>query len=660
MKKLFSLSRFSPFWITSFWSVILLTGFLPVVPQPASIIGYLWKVEFAFAAFIFLTLAVGLRFSSGKITPHSFDSRETRFIILPLILFTAWSGFSCVWAESFRGALHHTLLWACYGLFYLLVRQIVNKPRLLGVSLSVTGIVASMLGVLCFIEYLTTPAEMSVNITLRYSKYAEILAALLPVFVVLAIGRKNRNSLLFGAVGLVAWLGIVFSLGRTEILAGLIGISVLAFLIIFYCRQKVSLKKAVLFSGLLILLTVFSQFLSAFGNEQQTTLNRFSSDAQSKTSFQVRFLYWNIALQSFKQNKILGIGADNYIADYKTARENYSNQNPENPLLAITEELLPERAHNEFLQILAELGIVGAILFAWLLFGIAQIGFSFQRKSVSPLSLAGFAGIVAFLISSMASSYSFRVPANGLCFFFLLALAVQGLQKNEGERESFTEKQFTFNFSRIKPTFTTIGLIICCSMLAFSAVRGLSLMYLQKALSGSGKTEIEENFQKAMALDGQEGMFKYSYGTSLYNSGRMEESASQMRFAIDKGIATSIAYFYLAAAQIGAKKPAEAEQTLLEALRLYPRSIFLRTFYAFLLKENGKTEQSEIEYAKALQINSEQAKSWRVAQTEGATRLSRMQNGGENFVVVMELRPTDGIYALLDFQRQNNPELLPR
>ena len=641
-----------PYLFISGWSLLILANFVPAIPQPDVIIGYLWKVEFALAAFLSVSIILLLKSSDKKFV--RFNRREFVWIILPLLLFTIWSGFSVIWAESARAAIHYTLLWACYLIFYLLIRQIAAKPQFLDISLKVSGVIIAILGILCLTEYLTTSAEMSVNVSLRYAKYAEAIAALFLIFAAFAVGSRNRHSILSGAIALLGWLAIVFSLGRTQFLAALCGIFVFAVFVLIKFRRGVSPKKALIFTSLFILITAFSQ-IAFTGNSNQTTLKRLSGDEHSRTSFQVRFLFWQIALESFKQNPFHGTGAENFASNYKNARENFATQNPSNENLAFYEELLPERAHNEFLQIPVELGVVGTIFFGWLLFGILRIAFLMRKGKISLLSIAAFAGICAFLVSSMASSYSFRVPANGLCFFFVLAIFVS--RKRKAESEKLEKNHFplsTFYF----PLFA--GLTICAAMLVFSAVRGASLMNLQFALTSETDAESEVYLQKAIALDNQDPMLRYYYGLHLYNSAQPDRAIPEIRFSINKGIATSISYFNLAAAQIVAEKYSEAEQTLAEGIRVYPRSVFLITAFASLLEENGKTSEAQDEYKKALQINAKQARSWRLAFVEGMNNLTQAENRDKQFVKAMELRPTDAIYALLDFQHKFRPNLVRR
>jgi O-antigen ligase len=643
-----------PCLLLSCWSLILLANFLPAVPQPASIIGYLWKVELMLAAFLVAAIVLLIKFPTEKF--QRLPKREFFLVLAPLLLFTIWSGFSVFWAQSTRAALHHTLLWACYGIFYLLMRRLAAAPRSLAASFKMTGLVVAVLGIACIAEFVSGPEVVSSFFTYRYYKYAEASVTLLPLLMALALKLRSRVSMMFGAIAVIGWLLVLLSLSRTIFIAGFITVG-LFFALVFLLRGwRKHLKKSILLLGALALCVFLSQL--NFTSSENATLRRFNGNESSQTSFGSRFLFWGMALEAFKQNPVKGVGADNFVSVYRPAREAFSARDPENELLEINEAVLAERAHNEFLQILSELGAVGAILFAWLLAGIAFLFFSLGGKRVSLLSIAALSGIVGFLICSMASSYSFRVPANGLCFFFLLAIAAR---QWKAERRVPETKPAFFN----SPVFAgnaqlAFGLAICASMLVFSAVRGASLMYLQFALSSSEESTAEDYYQKAMRLDGEEATFRYYYGVELFNRGRAAEAVPQLRTAIDQGVATSISYFQLASAQIMARQPAQAELTFAESLKVFPRSVFLRTSYASLLRENGKTDQSRIEFEKASRVSPEQAKSWMTAHTEGVKKLSLQQSHDPGLVKAMELAPSEGIYALLDFQSQFNPNLVRR
>lgn len=653
------LSKSAPFWIAAFWALILLANFVSVIPEPSIIIGYLWKVEFAFALFLLTALIFALKSANGGKQSFNFSKQEVYTLILPVVLFIIWSDFSIFWANAPRSAAHHTLLWACYGIFYILARIIVKDARLLDVSFKFTGVVIAVLGLACLTEYFSSET-LTQLFTYRYYKYAEALSVLLPVYAALALSKNSRSAFISGGIAAVCWTVIVISLSRTVFLAGLAGIGLFSVIAVFHYLKRnqgaakfdFPLKKAFLFFGLLAVITMMSQIsFSGSATDENTTVKRFVSNEHGQYTFQSRLLDWGIGFEMFKMNPAFGNGADNFVTSYRTAHENYSQKNPNNELLKLDETILPERAHNEYLQILAELGIVGSLFFLWFLFGIGGLLFAaFRQQKISVISIGAIAGVAAFLVSSLASSYSFRVPANGICFFFVLALAVEGLLKDK--------KKMAFEFAKIKPAFAYGGLAVCVLMIIFSGVRGASLMFLQ--MSAFDKNTEEKYLQTAARFDQNDALINYYYGLYLHNETLSEEAIPHLRKAIDNGLVTSIIYYQLYTAQTAARRNAEAEKTLEEALHVFPQSVFLLTAQAAHLQKTDNFVKSEIEMSKALAIDRPQAESWWIAQTEGTAKLTRIASGNENLVEVMELKPADAIFSVLDFQRRNNPKLVMR
>lgn len=642
----------SPLWFIAFWAAIFFANFIPLPLQPATIIGYLWKTETALAALILLTLAFAYKSSKENNFSLRFNRKEFNLIVLPLSLFVVWSGVSYFWADAPRNALHHTLLWASYAVFFVTLRQALKQPRVLDASLKFTGAVMLVLSLTCFVEYLNNPGDAISFFTFRYYKYAEIFAALLPVFLAQTLKLKNRAALVCGAAALAAWLVVAVSLSRAVFLGAIVGVGFF-FALVFVKKRALYLKKSVLLLVLLALSVAATQ-VSFSSEKEDTTLKRLAGGAHSQYTFQTRLLNWSIALEMFERNPATGVGADNYITAYGAARKNLAVENTENPLLETDENIVAERAHNEFLQILSELGAIGFSIFAVLLAGIGWFFVAVMRKDASLLSIGAFAGIAAFLVSSLASSYSFRVPANGACFFFLLAIAIQSAKLKAGSANLLAQ---SVNFKARTVAFPAAA--ICVLLMIFSALRGASLTYLQMTATAD-KAQAEEHFRKSLALDGEDPMINYYYALHLADAGKYDESASHLRFAVERGIATSVAYFQLYTIQMSAARDGDAEKTLAESLEIFPRSVFLRTAYAAHLQRKGESARALAELKKAESVNAEQAEGWRVAFAEGMKNLNeRAQTSGE-FVKVMDLQPNAAIYALLDFQRQHAPNLVRR
>ncbi len=179
-------------------------------------------------------------------------------------------------------------------------------------------------------------------------------------------------------------------------------------------------------------------------------------------------------------------------------------------------------------------------------------------------------------------------------------------------------------------------------------------MYLAKSQNTRNKELATENLRTALMLDPENGLFSYYYGIAILNDGRAVESIPRLRFAIDSGVATSTAFYSLITAQIVAGKELEALRTYAEALKVFPRSVFLRTAYASYLSKKGQNALGEAERGKALKINEKQARSWYLAHSEGLEQLTLSAVSDSNWIPSAELYPASGALALANYEYLRN------
>ncbi len=625
------------------WTLLLLVRFVPTIPQPETVIGYLWKPEFFLSAFLFGSI-VWLWKTDKLKRLFSFGKDEFYFIVLPIMLFVVWSGLSMLWAISSRNALHHTLLWACYLTFYTLIRRIALNSTLEKYSIYGVGITLSILSLSCSFEYVNVlfGADPSL-IGFRYSKFAEIAIIVIPLFLLHTTKISARLSTGFL---ITSWLLVQCSFGRTQFLVSLACLLVCG---IFAVWKLVVWKQVLLKIGVLCLIAFAVQFAGLFGQYQFSTLTRLTdqNDKSAIESSSLRPTLLGISFEVFKQNPILGVGGDNFITAFKDGREAYSATRTENPTINVAESIVLERSHNEYAQILSELGIVGFLIFAWFLVGIARPAFNL-RNNLSPKAFAAILGVGAFLISSAATSFSFRVPANATVFFFVLAIAVKQLSKPE---------KLKLSVSNFQTKFVLVTAFVCLSLMIFSGIRGIGLMYQSFAQTAADEFIAEDYFKKALSFDEKEAVVNYDYGMFLAKTKRYDEAIPHLRSAIDNGICTSTAYYDLAAAQLSANKSDDAEMTLAEAVGVYPRSVFARTAFASLLKQNGKPGKSKENLSIALKINEAAAKTWWMLNDEGIENITEARLRVENITRMSELSPQNGVYAVIDYQTAKNPNV---
>jgi hypothetical protein len=88
-----------------------------------------------------------------------------------------------------------------------------------------------------------------------------------------------------------------------------------------------------------------------------------------------------------------------------------------------------ENSHNNFLQILAELGVVGFTLFCWILVAVARSIWSASVASrASPALIGPTGGLIAFLLTCL-SGHPLLIPEVSCAFWLVLGLTVGLAQK---------------------------------------------------------------------------------------------------------------------------------------------------------------------------------------------------------------------------------------
>jgi hypothetical protein len=127
-----------------------------------------------------------------------------------------------------------------------------------------------------------------------------------------------------------------------------------------------------------------------------------------------------------------------------------------------------ENAHNYFLQMGAELGIVGLALFVWLL--AAAIGGSALRgwKVRNGTETGLLAGTLAFLVSCLGG-HPLLVPP--VAYSFWMTLGILACIAHQGNREAVTERQARGWWSRRWKSRETIAALLAVAVVASTPLR---------------------------------------------------------------------------------------------------------------------------------------------------------------------------------------------
>jgi O-antigen ligase len=129
-----------------------------------------------------------------------------------------------------------------------------------------------------------------------------------------------------------------------------------------------------------------------------------------------RIELWQMAIRAFKENPVLGVGPGQFV-DY--THETGMN----NSKLG---------AHNTYLQILAEGGILGSIPILALLIVILRRSYLMAKRSLDPVQVAIWVGLLAAIIHNAMDSL-FWTQHFQVLFWLLSAISITRWSSNEGK-----------------------------------------------------------------------------------------------------------------------------------------------------------------------------------------------------------------------------------
>ena len=246
--------------------------------------------------------------------------------------------------------------------------------------------------------------------------FAGYMEMLIPIPVVLALSRRTgfEARLFYGFAAGVMGVAEVASLSR----GGMISLfACLLFVAAITASNKDQSRsqrhssfvlRPVYFIALMLIAILVGVF---WVGADFDILKRIADESLSSNSPMGRGGIWRDTWAMFCAHPIFGVG----LGAFETVYPIYGRSNG---------SLLIQFAHNDYLQILSDAGIIGGALAVWFIAMLARAGVKIIRHEGSmsrAIQLGGAAGIFALLIHSFFD-FNLQIPSNALLFLILSAV----------------------------------------------------------------------------------------------------------------------------------------------------------------------------------------------------------------------------------------------
>ena len=318
-----------------------------------------------------------------------------------------------------------------YGIFFLVAAHCFRTEKRLrwfaltftifGFLLALFSIIQSLTGT-DKLYWLRAPHEESVAIFGPYvnrNHYAGIMELLTPVAMGIALHEKvsSPKRMLAAFAGIVMAASIVLSLSRGGMVAMLVEILFLVMVVYGVNRSARTTLMLLLF---FVATLGFLAWLNGAGviDRIETVSTEWKTDITGGRSAMARD-----TIHMFRQRPIAGWGLGTFASVYPQYRTFFTN-------------LYIDHAHNDYVEVLAETGVLGLGAMLWFVVQLYRKGLGkIQRQGgtwQSAMTLAALTGCTGFLVHGF-SDFNFHIPANAAMFFAFAALAGASA-RDQGER----------------------------------------------------------------------------------------------------------------------------------------------------------------------------------------------------------------------------------
>jgi len=244
----------------------------------------------------------------------------------------------------------------------------------------------------------------------NHNHYAGLMELLVPIPLIISLSRLTQEKARIAAgIAAAIMVGTIFLSGsRGGMLA--VFVELVIFVAILF-RQKTNVRIAIGFAAFFVVLVSLLVWLG--GKELTHRVTSASAEARGEISGGMRLSIDRDTVRMFRQRPILGWGLGTFPVVYPQFRSFYTN-------------FFVNEAHNDYLQLLSEMGMLGFGTMVWFLVVLYRQVLRKTAKWPSDVSgavtLACALGTVGILVHSLVD-FNLQIPANAALFYVFCTMA---------------------------------------------------------------------------------------------------------------------------------------------------------------------------------------------------------------------------------------------
>jgi len=501
---------------------------------------------------------------------------------LPVLAFMAICALSLFWSVSPMVSLLELPLFLAGPILYFIIANNIKSKHQINRLLTTLLIISSLLGIYGIFQYngidfsfwkANVGRNQVFGLFGNVNYFAEYMIVPLPLAISLFFATRNRTHKILLFAGILSMGGsLILTFTRGSYLA--IGISsTFMFFLYLASRGKGFIKEHKKIFIIILAFIILVTFLFAIPNplnKPGTVISKIKgrisiSQFTKGTSLKRRIAIWKFTGMIIKDHPILGSGLDTFKYNSLNYQSKFFDQGENRRLYPYG---IADKVHNEYLQLGAELGVLGLGIFLWLIITYFNYGIKLlkrlKNKYKQGIIIGLMGGVVAVLIDGIFG-FPLHLPATLVLFWLFIGLIVSikhSEQKTKIEEIKKTKPKaksdrIETNIYRFKPLLYLVIILLSLFLCVMVTRPFISQIYEFYGVKHAEKVEYDtaaKYFQEALKWNPYFGMSYYNLGQIISQKGiytpAIESFEKAEKYMDHPDLPAKLAYLYFKKGQL--------------------------------------------------------------------------------------------------------------